>query len=48
MFNGTVRTAIEMPREFNKPNQKLIDKYKKDWTDQIDVVEETEDELEAA
>jgi uncharacterized membrane protein len=48
LFNGTVRTAIEVPRENNKPNNKLIDIYKKEWTVQIDVVEETNEELEAA
>ena len=47
-FNGTLRTEIENPREYNKPNQKLIDGYKNKWVDQIDVVEETNEELEAA
>ena len=48
-FNRTERSNIEQPDKYNKPNSKLIDRYKEEWESMIEVVldveiEESEEE----
>jgi len=48
-FNKTPRSMIEMPDIYNKPSQKMIDKFKMKWMAiKLDKVEEKNEELEAA